>query len=218
MNKTWFRKGWLEVWISINLDNLSEYARTIEDLLNRKLKNFTSWVEKEASKLTAGQQEDFYEFYADDYNQLSGIFPNILRSSLFIMHYAFLENQLVNLCEYLYKQYNYPVRLSDKFTDRPKKGIFRAQSYLKKIAKIDFPDQTASWDDIVSYNHIRNFIIHNGGRLDKSRRAEKVESFIAARPSISLDHLKSIQFSKDFCPEVSNTLKSFFEDLFKTLS
>ncbi|GAG69304.1 unnamed protein product [marine sediment metagenome] len=182
-------------------------------MLNSKLKNFTSWVEKEASKIIGEQQEDFYEFYADDYNRLSKIFPNILRSSLFIMYYALLENELVNLCKNLYKHYNYSIKL----TDFQGKGIFRVQTYLKKVAKIDFPDQTSSWDDIVSYNHIRNFIIHNGGRLDNSNRGKEVESFITDRPSMNLDHLKNIQFSKDFCPEVIGTLKSFFGDLFKTL-
>lgn len=213
MNRVLSQIRLFETWIDINLDNLSEYTVTVEDLLDSKLKNFRSWVEKEASKVTGEQQEDFYEFYADDYHQFSRIFPNILRSSLFIMLYSFVENQLVNLCGKFHRQYGYPIKL----TDLRGEGIVRAQSYLKKVVKIDFPDQTPSWDDIVSYNRIRNFIIHNGAQLDKSDQAKKVESFISTRPSITLDHLRNIQFSKDFCPEVINTLRSFFGDLLKAL-
>lgn len=213
MNRVLSQTRLFEDWIEINLDNLSEYTVTVEDLLDSKLKNFTSWVEKEASKVTGEQQEDFYEFYADDYHQFSRIFPNILRSSLFIMLYSFLENQLVNLCGKFHRQYGYTIKL----TDLRGEGIVRAKNYLKKVVKIDFPDQTPSWDDIIMYNRMRNFIVHNGGQLDNNDQAKQVESFISARPSITLDHLRNIQFSKDFCGEVINTLRSFFGDLLKPL-
>lgn len=205
--------GWFEQWIHINLDTLSEYVVLVEELLGNKFKSLTSWIEKEASKEVGEQQEDLYEFYADDYNQLSNMFPSILRSSLFITLYSFLENQLIFLCERLHRQHGYPIKLADLRGE----GIVRAQSYLKKVVNIDFPDQTSSWDDIVSYNRIRSFIIHNGGQLDKSNKAKKAESFINTRPSITLDDLRYIQFSKDFCLEVNGTLRNFFLDLFKVL-
>jgi len=215
MKQDWFQRDWFEAWIDLNLDNLSKYANTLEGPLNSKLKSLKSWIEKEASKITKEEQENFCELYTYNYNQLSRIFPNILRSSLFVMHYAFLENQLVNLCESLHKWLNYRKEFTG--THIQGKGIFKARNYMKKVGNINFPDQKPSWDNIVSYNYIRNFIMHNGGKLDNSKRAEKVKSFMNARPSISLDHLENIQFSKSFCPEVNNTLRSFFHDLFKVL-
>ena len=207
-------KGVFQVWIEIELDNLSEYVAIFEDSLTDELEEFTSRTEKQASKLTKEQQNEFYElFYIDKRWQLSEVFPNTLRSSLFVTCYSLLEHELVGLCEYLQREHNYSI----KVTDLRGKGIFGAQTYLKKVVGIDFPDQTSSWTDIVVYNRIRNFIVHNNGQLDDSNQAKKLESFINAKPSISLDQLKYIQFSKDFCPEVIGTLESFFDELFKIL-
>lgn len=204
---------WFEQWIDINLENLSEYAVVVEELLDSKLGRFRCWVGKEASKKVGEHQENLYEFYPDEFNQLSENFHYILRSSLFITLYSFLENQLIFLCERLHRQHGYPVKLADLRGE----GIIRAQSYLKKIVNIDFPDQTSSWADILSYNCVRNFIIHNAGQLDKSNKAKKAESFINTRPSIGLDGLRYIQFSKDFCLEVNGTSRDFFRDLLRAL-
>lgn len=214
MKEEWFHKERFQVWIDLNLRNLRELTDTVEELLENKTKNFKSWVGKEASKISQEKQEEFYELYIDEYHQLSKIFPNILRSSLFIMHYAFFESQLSNLCKSLQKQFSYPIKL----TELRGKGIDRAKDYMKKIGKIiNFPDQTPAWNNIKRYEDIRNFVMHKASKLDESKQVKKVETFINAKSSIDLDPLKNIQFAKSFCPEVNNTLQSFFNELFKVL-
>ncbi len=206
-------KKWLQSSIDIDLDNLSKFAATLEDSLEYKQKELIYRVDKEASKLTKEQRDELYEFYEEDHWQLSEIFPNTLRFSLFVTCYSLLEHALVNLCNYLYRQHNYSIELNDLRGE----GIFRAQTYLKKVGSVNFPDQTSSWTNIIAYNRIRNFIVHSEGRLDDSDKAKKVESFINTNPSITLDQLKRIQLSKDFCPEVIETLKRFISELFEAL-
>lgn len=199
--------------IKIELDTLREYTTTLEDLLTQELENLRLWSEKETSKLLKERQEDFYDFHSDDYLSLSEIFPNTLRSSLFVTCYSLLECRLIDLCKYLRKQHNYSIKLDDL----RERGISGARVYLKKIMGINFPDQPPLWTDILVYKDIRNFIVHNDGRLGDSDKAKKVKAFINARSSISLDHRKRIRFSGDFYLEVINTLESFFDELLKAL-
>lgn len=217
MFRNFMIKKWTLERIDSNLCNLSDYTAIIEDLLAHKLKEINFQTDKAESELTKEEQQDYDNPFEDDQWHLSEVFPNTLRFSLFVTCYSLLEYALINLCASLQEQHKYP----NKFGDHKEKGIFEAKTYLKDTCHVSFPDQTNSWNKIVYYYHIRNFIVHSEGRLDdgdKTKKVKMVKSFIKAHPSlITLDNLERIQLSKDFCPEAIETLKIFFMELFKTV-
>jgi len=204
-------KAWLELAVG-DLDILGEYGTALENWLASELKGSDSRAERNVSELPKEKQDEFWDIYTDDHWQLSEVFPNILRSSLFVACCSLFEHMLVTLCNLLYRKYKYKEGPPDFRRDI----LSCAKKYLKD-AKIEFPDQTQSWADIVQYNLVRNFIVHNGGKLNNSNKAVKVETFVKAKSSISLNHLKYIQLSENFCPEVINTLRTFFGELLKVL-
>jgi hypothetical protein len=81
----------------------------------------------------------------------------LLFQSLFIAIYSRFEIYLSNLCNAL--------RESESLQLKPKslhgKGIQRSQEYLKKVACLNFPDNTKEWQVINLLSDIRNKLVHD---------------------------------------------------------
>lgn len=210
---------------SIELNNLRQYIDTLEDALEKQyeeLKRQAIKIIKKGSSKTKEEQEKLNRFYGEGSEELLQIFPAILRSSLFITCYSLFESDLEQLCEYLCTENSYSVKLREFCEGR---GIHRSRKYLKKVVCIDFPDRTSPWQDIVNYNHIRNFVVHKDGKLDDSKRAKKVKAFIETRrpvyqsvftgeaPSIYLNDINCIRFREKACSEFLDTLEAFSDTL-----
>lgn len=202
--------NWLVTGIEIDLSHLREYARLIEDLLKDKQKEFNSWVEEKASRLSEEQKEEFYEFYSDDHWELSEVYPNILRESLFVATLSLVEHELISLCRNLYRENKYNLALDEVVGN----GIHKAKLYLNKVANVG---NNTQWNGILIFQKIRNFIVHNRGKLDDSKNAKEVESYVTSNSLIKLDHFRRMQFSSTFCLEAIEVVDKFFSSLFKEL-
>ena len=200
--------NWILTGIEIDLNHLREYVRLIEDLLKDRQKEFNSWVEEKASRLSEEQKDEFYEFYSDDHWELSEVYPNILRGSLFVACVSLVEHELISLCKHLYRENKYRLLWDDVVG----KGIYKAKLYLNKVAGVG---NNTPWENILVFQKIRNFIVHNRGKLDDSRNAKEVETYITSNSSIKLDNLRRMQFSSTFCLEVIKIVDEFFSSLFK---
>jgi len=211
MNRVVLRAS--QTLIRMDLENLRDYASTVEEFFSKELEALQLSLKKDVSKQPKEEREAILALQAEDHWQLSEVFPRTLRYSLFILCYSLLEHHLLNLCKHIEKT------LSDSVTldDLRGRGIRKAQTYLKKVAKIEFPDKYPFWNNICHYNLIRNFIAHKNGRLDKSKDAKKVKSFINSKSSIGLGSHDQIQLSEQFIPEVIDDLDEFFEQLFEAL-
>ncbi|MEK5358143.1 hypothetical protein [Paenibacillus sp. FSL L8-0709] len=100
--------------------------------------------------------------------------PLILNHSLLISLFAFFENHLNLICSYLQKQSGIMISV----TDIKGSGIKRAQTYLKKVIQIDFPDSTDEWMKIRNCIPIRNCIVHCGGNVEQSSKPEELRKSI----------------------------------------
>lgn len=207
------KKQMLKTWIRIGLDELSECSSSLESSMETEKKDLSNWIDKQLSKLTTEQKEEMADWYSDDYWKIAEVIPNILRSSLFVSYYSFLESRLLVICQHLKQDHNYKLD-PDDLRDT---GIFRAKTYLKKVAGIKFPDNTRSWNEIVSYNRIRNLIVHDEGRVPEGSSAKKIESFIKKKKWLKIDNMNRISFPEDFSAEVTKTLKDFIDEVIKAL-
>lgn len=209
------------------LNNLKEYVYALEILLEKESEDFKEYfkeyIDAQAKKMTKKEQEEFFDIYYDQYQQLKKVFPNIMRSSLFVTIYTLLEYKLLFICNYLYlclcKELDLP-NPSNPSILKKEKGIFRARKYFKKYLKkynVSFPDRHPSWGKIRFYNLLRNFIVHNFGRLNESKKAKKLQAFIEKSSKLSIECSREIWFDKSFCIDVISTIEDFFEELFKNL-
>jgi hypothetical protein len=219
-----------KIGIELELDQLREYADALEDFLAEQRQEFASNIQTKASQLPEEQRDEVFDFYQDDYWKLAHGFPTILRTSLFVTCCSMLEYQLTRLCEYSDRIGDHLLR----FDEMRGPDLEKAKKYLKGIG-VAFPDG-ALWQKIWQYKELRNVIVHYNGQLSILARVEspedeaqlsehqrrwlkkqkQVENFIKSNPSISLyGRTRDIQFSKEFCLEVIDTIDRFFRELFQ---
>jgi len=209
------RLSWVELGIVINLENLRRYAETFEQMLNKETTAFEERIEQTALTIPEEERFDFYDFHSDEHWQLLEIFPDIMRKSLFINCYSYLESKIFNLCDHIYEKLGCSKPLS-QITKH--KGIFKAQYYFKNVAKVYFPDDSKVWEDILNYNLIRNCIVHNDSELKaKKDKVEKVSKFINNKSSIIIEKNKIKIIHEDFSLEFINTIDDFFALLLKQI-
>jgi hypothetical protein len=148
-------------------------------------------------------------FSSDKYRYLIE-FPSILRTSVFLSLYSFLENQLVLLC----KQIQSRKRITLSVNDLNGSGIEKASKYLKKVAGIDFPDNAKEWTYIKHCNQLRNCLVHNGGIVNEENK--KLLKAIETIPSVKAKNNlleKGLQLEKEFCLGFIKNIESFWEQL-----
>lgn len=157
-------------------------------------------------------ERDWYEFVS------LGYFVDILRRSLFVNLYSFLELWLLDECAYHQSRKNVQQTVRDV---RGRNMMEKVRKYLIKVTQIDFP-KTSEWIAICEdYRRLRNCITHNGGRVDKRlgiRNEKLLREFINKDIGLSIhEHSNTIVIHSNFCPDVLSSIRRFFEFYFGNL-
>lgn len=186
------------------LRQFREYADQIEGSFVQSLKPIADLAEQ------AEKEKDDYllDAVAEDYHNYSNEFPLLLRSSLLVSLFSFLENRLMALC----KEYEEDLKLEDI----AHRGLTKVHVFLKKVAKVDFPDDTKEWHFIRQVNLIRNCIVHNGGNVEGSTNERKIRNAIANIDHVSIDELGNIILEREFCIKFIKVIASFLRKLYKS--
>ena len=208
-----FRRDLLQALIDIDLRRLRDYERIFEGALAKEKQDLKAEVDQAAARLPQEQREEFRERHADTYQELSRVYPDILRSSLLRMYCSFFENYLTILYKEYKRYYNCPYEIDEQKGSQ----IEKIQKCMKK-AGIRFPDQTAEWNNIKHYFYIRHAVTHNGGKLNKEKRwYQRTKKFIQNSNSLTLNQLEYIHFDRSFVEEVAGDMEIFSDNLFKAL-
>ncbi|MEO2223209.1 hypothetical protein [Priestia megaterium] len=199
-----FTKNIQSFLISHQIDLFREYSKYIESSFQKEL----TFYEDGAKKVQEEEEEDYWDFYLDDVIQYSKDFPRIMRNSLFVSIYTFLEDKIVELCVP-----NESTLL--KLSDIKGQGIEQASLYLKKVLLLDFPDNSKEWHYIRKANLIRNCIVHSNGVISKSRSKDKLVKAIDEMSFVTKDHNGHINLESQFCLEFLENVHSFLRQLYK---
>ncbi len=186
------------------LQTFREYAQYIESSLENKINEF----EDSVKEVDEEEIDDFVEFYSDELSQFGEEFPAIMRNSLFISIYSFLEEKVIDLCEQ-------PDEAGIKLDELQGNGIKRASLFIKKVKKDDFPEDTKEWHFIQNANQIRNCIVHCGGNIDKAKKPKKITNAVNELENVSLSRHDRIILNEKFCFEFINVVEKFLCDLYK---
>ncbi|MBK8899920.1 MAG: hypothetical protein IPM53_01935 [Anaerolineaceae bacterium] len=152
--------------------------------------------------------EDPMEWWADDYWLHTE--TNLMRMSIFLSLYAFLELILEELCRLQQIEH----QLALKSTDLSGLGIERSKNYLKKVVGVDFAFGGKEWNEIKNYQKLRNHFAHQGLRLVKNpEKLTDLEKFI--RDHSELHHNFFSESETTFTGDQLKTFEAFkdFEDL-----
>ncbi|UOQ44058.1 hypothetical protein MUN89_19680 [Halobacillus salinarum] len=212
--------GWFKISTEIRMDEFKEYAESVQAFLEQQIKLIEEDYDKRADGLSDKEKEELFEgMYENDFYNFNKSFPNILRESLFISCYAYLEKELMNLCKFIEKRNDFKIDLADLKHN----GIIKAQVFIKKVAEVNFPEETNSWNKILKFNIIRNHLVHEGtSTIKKGTRI-----FYACRDlgTLTLEHRFSkeetqedfyhLELTQDFSLDFIRTVSEFFSELYK---
>jgi hypothetical protein len=102
-------------------------------------------------------------------------FPNLQRRSALITLFSFFEDKLNELCG----RFREELEVTVSFNDIKGKGMVRSILYLEKVAGLpisteDKKKKPKTWPKIENIQSVRNTIVHNEGRMEKSNVANYV--------------------------------------------
>jgi hypothetical protein len=200
--------------IRIDLDNMREYSGELSELIEGTKDAFSKKVDERAESMSVESRDGWYDWNADRHWRLRDVFPSLLHNSLFIAIYSYLESTLGNLARKMERSNPQDVAMEDI----EESVIDRYRKYLKEVQGIDFPDQSREWQRIRTYQKIRNFIVHNGGRVDDCHKHAKcIRNFIEQNSDLVLIDQDQVYVSRQGNLDFLDTLDSFFESLFENI-
>jgi len=180
--------------VKSQVEAFSEYTLEIEAKFAKDKKRLSKSFDKEIKSLSAEEQEDIAEWFAEDHYLIEEIQLVIFRNSTLVSIYSFLEHELNHLCKHLCSRNNYAVKLGDLRGG----GIIRAKNYLQKLAQMDFSSLKSEWSDLLDFNKIRNCIVHCEGNIKISGDHKHLQTIISKNPDLDLQHDRYIKPSMEY--------------------
>jgi len=144
--------------------------------------------------------------------------PRLSAYSVVILLYSVLETQLAAYAERLGRSKKSAFRLKDA----KGKGIEQAKLFLLRVSAIDIGSDP-SWERLTHLQKLRNFIVHQGGKLDESEEQRQTvyqllrsyKGKLAFPEEGKLYGFGEIWVSMPLCRMFIQEVEGFFERLFK---
>lgn len=132
-------------------------------------------------------------------------FPQYQKQSFLLMLVSIFEDYLNQLCNSSYVER----ALSCSLKDYCGTGIERAKKYLKKVADIDVPTDTADWNKVIEARDIRNIIAHNAGHIDKEAHQKQLR-IVAKNSNLTYQKFARIHLdvTQEYLFEVIKAMKN----------
>lgn len=208
---------WYPLNVAHEVDLLRNYVQDVEEQVDRGIEGFRNGkVAREVEDRFGGDPQfvTSYRDLEDDMWDLGTVFedyfPNLQRGSAAVTLFAFLENELNNLCHLLHKIDGTKVSLKDLYGD----GVERASNYLELVAGVDPQKNTPSWQEIKGIQLFRNSWVHAVGRLPKKTPGEKTKlaQYIEKTPLLELAG-RDIKIKQGYIGHMLGTFDEYFQML-----
>ena len=154
----------IQLWlIELELDQMSKYLDLVGNSINQRLEDIELAYRKEAIReMTTDEAAIFNDHWIDEYLDVGKDFPQLLLMSFVIAWYAFVEQQLLMLCDDL----NLTITIGPRDETRFDKGIRRARKFLIEAKK--YTIEESHWQELVMIGKLRNVLVHEGKDIPRS--------------------------------------------------
>jgi len=191
----------------IDLDRVRAAHHLAEEALVRHDKRVDEWFAENLAR-DPNDAELISYLHAEQKDDAARGYPQVLRSSLFVTSYAFLELFMTGLCKEIKKHVSGP-----DLNDLRGEGIQRARLFLTSVAAIDFPD-TTEWQRLLLYGKLRNVIVHAQGELAEHASLPAVKQLRAQEKTFELsDDASTIILHDSFNPRLLDIVQTFSQQL-----
>jgi hypothetical protein len=190
--------------LGIKLDRLEQFATVVEETLSSKATAFDAEVSAGAASLDHEVRQDYFEYHAEEFAELSDELPTVLRYAVLAAADTALETYLNNTCQTYAEVENAQVRLDD-LTGR---GIRRARSYLTKVAGIAVPGGS-TWTNVIRLHELRNCVIHADGHVSTS--LAELRAWSPSIAGLQITEWGQIRLAREFTSEALKAYRAFAE-------
>ncbi|MEH6711672.1 MAG: hypothetical protein V7733_10690 [Paraglaciecola polaris] len=184
------------------------YSEKIEGMLEQEVELLKEDHTSRVKCLNEKEREVFFDNRYDDYWELENLFSVIQRKSILISVYSVLEINLNQLCRLYSKVIDSDIVLEDL---GEKDNIKRAQIYLTKVARVDFPLEHNSWTEIKKIQQIRNKLVHDNGNIPSGN--SKLVRYIKNNTSLELDDSNRVVIRRGYIEHCISIFSDFFQEL-----
>lgn len=151
------------------------------------------------------------EWYGEEHFEMEAYyldrFPAFALETTFVATYAFLEDEMMNICRLVGRHLNLklgPEMLKDK-------GIEAAKTYLEKLCDIAVPTNGRPWQQARHYSRLRNVLTHTRGRVKQDNKP--VRQYVQANPTKVSIEKGRLRITKEFCLEVLDDVEKLLKSL-----
>lgn len=197
---------------------LEEFVRTTEAFLSDLyLRTRKAFLETQAAlgvtALPDGTSLD--QFFKENFAAWpEGRLVRLLRESLFLAVYGFIEFSLIELCRTLRRK-DVRITVADL---KGQNYIDRASDYISKVLPAEFPASSAEWREIQVFRRVRNYIVHNAGEVSReSTDRNSIEDYARQHPDLLRLDADKIALEPLFCTRVLQVFRTFLERLAASL-
>lgn len=184
------------ILVDIELPNLADLATEQESMLADWLAKLMAElrVPTESEMEADDLQRQHFEILVDDLQFRQDRFPQLLRSSNFLIAYGTMESALHGLARATYRdQLCAAAPIARNFY------IKSARTYFES-ANVDFAKFIADWDVLDKYRLVRNVIAHNSGLVDPAGNDYvALMAFVNSRGDIRIDNNRSLMLGDVWC-------------------
>ena len=154
----------MRAWMTnYELDQMSRYLSLIQASLSQRLEEIeAAYREDMTDEMTERKYSILEDHYTDQFLEVGRDFPQRLLSSFVVAWYSFVEQQLLDICEYLELR----VTIGPKDNKNFGKGIRRARRFLLEVGQYEI--HPPHWQELIEIGWLRNFIVHEGTRVMSS--------------------------------------------------
>ncbi|WP_416147909.1 hypothetical protein ACM26V_16890 [Salipaludibacillus sp. HK11] len=224
MNNT-MRWKWYKVFFDLKIEDFHNYIETMEDSIESQKSSLEERFNKESHHITDPEhkQELYEHMFMDEYESLNKHYPQILRKSLFISLYSFMESELKTIAENVEENTSTNIRLVDISYSGTQKYFF----YIKNVNNIKIGIDQNTMKKFIKYNSLRNYFVHNDSASIKQKQYNDLKAlpfvtfkkFAAVDPSINNENWYNVKcLTEDFNKHYLELISLFFDALFNALS
>ena len=185
------------------LIKLRRLADMVETSLVEQAAALDAQVSQKAERYSDEEKQDFFEYHAEDFYELSDELPTILRYSVLTGADTALEVYLNSTCSTYAEVYDAAIRVSDLRGN----GIVRARDYLKKVAKVPFPDSGPEWTRVKRLHQLRNAIVHADGHV--AADGPTLQRWAPNMPGLRITTWREISLAREFTDAALDAYRAF---------